>query len=145
MEVEAELQYRTVGQADAKAVFDFLQPFMQQGFLLDRTLDEVNKLSELGYAAFDGARIVGFAAVEVYSKKLAELQCLAVDSDYRRRGIGRSLVHWCCETAKKQGVHELLAISSSDEMFVACGFGYSLPNQKRALFFRAGGDNDGCQ
>lgn len=136
-EVDLEIEYRPVSKSDAAIVLDYLMPFMKQGFLLEREIDEIRKLTEYGFAAFHEDRIVGFAAVEIYSRKLAELQCLAVSPEYRRLGIGRSLVQWCCETARNVGVRELMAISASDEMFLACGFDYSLPKQKRALFFKA--------
>ena len=134
--VEPQLEFRQVSTADASGVYEFLSPFMEQGFLLKRDPTEVERLTENGFAVFHDARVIGFASVEVYSKKLAELQCLAVSADYRRMGIGRRLVKACCDLALEIGVQELMAISSSDEMFMACGFDYSLPNQKRALFFR---------
>ena len=78
--------------------------------------------------------VVGFAAVEIYSGKLAEIQCLAVSPAVQGQGIGRQLVRGCVDVARQQGVKELMAISATEAMFVACGFHYSLPNQKRALF-----------
>ncbi|MGB1929312.1 MAG: GNAT family N-acetyltransferase, partial [Mariniblastus sp.] len=56
--------------------------------------------------------------------------------DYRRQGLGRILVQRCVERAREEKVKELMAISASDEMFLTCGFDYSLPNQKRALFIQ---------
>ncbi len=133
--IDSQLEIRQVSHEHGNQVAEFLQPFMDQNFLLKREYEEILILMEHGFAAFDGEKIVGFAAVEVYSRKLAELQCLAVSPDYRRMGIAKSLVTRCCEVATKAGVKELLAISASDELFIACGFDYSLPNQKRALFF----------
>ncbi len=71
----------------------------------------------------------------------AEIQCLAVSDKFRRRGVGRTLVSMCVGRAREQKVVELMAISNSDKMFQACGFDYSLPNQKRAFFIQplAGG------
>ena len=133
---EQPIQFRSVHLSDLETVYAFLQPFMAQDYLLKRSKGELGLLLECGFLAFAGDEIVGFAAVEVYSKKLAELQCLAVSPAHRRKGIGKQLVNYCCEAAAKFGVRELMAISASDEMFVACGFDYSLPNQKRALFYR---------
>jgi amino-acid N-acetyltransferase len=112
----------------------FLQPFVDQEFLLPRTREELSKLLTLSFVAVRDNEIVGFAAVEIYSRKLAEIQCLAVLPSLQRQGIGRQLVQGCVDIARQQGVKELMAISASDAMFVACGFHYSLPNQKRALF-----------
>ena len=60
-------------------------------------------------------QLVGFSAIEVYSPKLAELQCLAVHHEYQRSGVGRALVKRCVQRATHLNVMEVLAISSSDE------------------------------
>ena len=73
--------------------------------------------------------------------KLAEIQCLAVSESHQRKGIGRQLVECCVRRAKEENVLELLAISSSEPMFKACGFDYSLPNQKRAFFYQTRDDD----
>ena len=125
---------------DFVEVRDFLAPFMDGVHLLERTTVEWELLLKHSFKAValdqagEPGRIVGFCALEVYSKKLAELQCLAVDSDFRRKGVGTELVKSCVARAREEKVKELMAISSSDEMFKTCGFDYSLPNQKRALF-----------
>lgn len=137
---ETEIEIRKIGIENLDQVFEFLRPFMDQNFLIPREKDEVKTLMTHGFAAFHDQKIVGFAAVEIYSRKLAELQCLAVDPEYRRMGIAKKLVNKCTAVASETGVKELLAISASDELFMACGFEYSLPNQKRALFFQPNQD-----
>ena len=116
------------------AVCSFLKPFIEAKFLLPRTRDELTRLLTHSFVALQDAEVVGFSALEIYSQKLAEIQCLAVSPTVQRRGVGRGLVHRCVEVARQKNVKELMAISASDGMFLACGFDYSLPNQKRALF-----------
>ena len=82
------------------------------------------------------SKLVGFAAVEIYSRKLGEIQCLAVDNGYQGRGIGSDLVKACVDRASEKGILEVMAISASDEFLRKLGFDYSLPEQKRALFFQ---------
>ncbi len=79
-------------------------------------------------------QLLGFAAIEVYSPKLAELQCLAVHHEHRNTGIGKRLVADCLDRARSLNVMEVLAISSSEDFLRSCGFDYSLPDQKKALF-----------
>jgi len=121
---------------EIEIVQEFLQPFMDGHYLLPRTWQEILKLMIHGFVARCDGRVVGFAAVEIYSRKLAEIQCLAVDANFRRQGIGSGLVRCCVQRAAELQVLELMAISASDEMFLSCGFDYSLPNQKRALFIQ---------
>ena len=121
---------------DLAEVQAFLLPFMDGRLLLRRTSLELELLLKHSFRAVNNDRMMGFCALEIYSKKLAEIQCLAVDADFRRLGIARKLVRSCIQRAKDEKVLELMAISSSDEMFMSCGFDYSLPNQKRAFFIQ---------
>ena len=89
-----------------------------------------------GFVAVAGDQVIGFAAIEIYSSKLAEIQCLAVLSEWQQRGIGRELVEHCVDVARREKVLEVMAISARDEFLVSCGFDYSLPGQKRALFIQ---------
>jgi ribosomal protein S18 acetylase RimI-like enzyme len=57
-----------------------------------------------GFVAEAGKRLVGVAAIEVYSKKLAEIQCLAVAEDFHGRGVGKQLVAMCVARAHELGV-----------------------------------------
>ncbi len=134
--MEPEIELVVAGHDDLERVQDFLRPFMDGKQLLPRTSIEMELMLKHAFIAIIGSEMVGFAAVEIYSKKMAEIQCLAVSDQCRRRGVGRSLVNRCVERAKEEKVLEVMAISSSDEMFMACGFDYSLPNQKRAFFIQ---------
>ncbi|MEO1618575.1 MAG: GNAT family N-acetyltransferase [Planctomycetota bacterium] len=132
---------RQASPEDVDAIHALLRPFVAQRLLLSRTKAELIELSRHGFVAMvasedqgGDARCVGFAAVEVYSSKLAELQCLAVHPSHQRVGVGKQLVQRCVDRARDLGVMEVMAISSSESFLHGCGFEYSLPDQKRALF-----------
>lgn len=126
--------------SDAAAIHALLRPYVAQRLLLSRSEAELIELTRHGFIAeFDppvagSPPCIGFSAVEIYSPKLAELQSLAVHHEFRRTGIGRLLVRTCVERARSLGVMEVLAISSSEDFLKSCGFDYSLPDQKKALF-----------
>ena len=130
------LNIQIVAAQDEQApdVHRFLQSFIAQDQLLARTIEDVRNLISRGFIATHNDQIVGFAAVEVYSRKLAELQCLAVDATVQGNGVGQRLVELCVGEARKEGVLELMAITANEKIFRRCGFEYSLPRQKRALF-----------
>jgi amino-acid N-acetyltransferase len=125
---------RSALASDLKQVTAFLEPFVERKEILERRSEELARLLENGFVAESDDVIVGFAAVEPYSRKLAELQCLAVADGFRRLGIGSTLIRHCVARARQLGIYELMAITASEEPFRACGFDYSLPQQKRALF-----------
>ena len=131
---------RSAHYNDLDNIQALLEPFVQQRKLLRRLESELILLMANGFVAevIDEGKstIVGFAAVEIYSRKLGEIQCLAVHDGYQGRGIGSDLVRACVERARKKGILEVMAISASDEFLRKLGFDYSLPEQKRALFFQ---------
>ncbi|MBA3315617.1 MAG: GNAT family N-acetyltransferase [Planctomycetota bacterium] len=121
---------------DVPKVHAFIRPYVAVGRLLERTIEELDVLVSDGFVAEDAGRIVGFAALEIYSKKLAELRSLAVADGYRGHGLGRRLVECCIERAREKNVLEVMAITSSEEFFRACGFDFTLPGEKKALFLQ---------
>lgn len=130
----AAVAFRRAAPEDVPRVNAFLRPFVNERKLLRRTKAEMELLVPSGFLAESAGLVVGFAAVEMYSRKLAEIQCLAVQPEFQGHGIGSELVRRCVELARERGVMEVLAISSSDSFLQKIGFNYSLPDQKRALF-----------
>ena len=133
---EVDYTVRPTNTADVPALDAFLAPFVKWGRLLPRTLAELEDLTANGFVAVHGEQFVGFAALEVYSPKLAELRSLAVSPDHQGKGIGKALVGSCVALAKTRHVFEVMAITSSDEFFHRCGFDFTLPGERKALFLQ---------
>ena len=121
---------------DATSVARFLAPFVARGELLPRTEEELLTLLRHGFVAEAKGRIVGFTALEIYSEKLAEVQCVSVEEAYRGQGIGRRLVTLCVDRARQLHIAETMAITAREEVLRRCGFDDSLPGAKIALFVR---------
>ena len=121
---------------DVEALKCFIDPFVAIGRLLPRTRHELEELTTNGFLAECDGKIVGFAALEIYSTKLAELRSLAVASEFQGRGIGKALVNACVDLAQQKRVFEVMAITSSDEFFLHCGFDFTLPGEKKAVFLQ---------
>lgn len=120
--------------SDLPAICVLIQPFVDQRILLARSEDEMALLASRGFVAEVNGEIVGFVALEIYSRKLAELQCLAVAGKCQGQGIGKRLVRAVVELARANNVVELMAITASEQLFYDCGFHYALPDQKKAVF-----------
>jgi N-acetylglutamate synthase-like GNAT family acetyltransferase len=130
------IEIRPAQAADVEALGRFIEPFVAQGKLLPRTHDELTELVRTGFVAVKQDRIIGFAALEVYSPKFAELRSLAVEPGEQGRGVGRQLVAACLELAERRRIFEVMAITSTDEFFRRCGFDFTLPGEKKALFLQ---------
>ncbi len=139
---------RPATAADVPAVHAFIRPFVANGRLLERTMGELEELMPTGFVAHipsgsdrgeparGGERLVGFAALEVYSPKLAEVRSLAVAHDLRGRGVGKELVGRCVALARERAVLEVMAVTSNEGFFNTCGFDFTLPGEKKALFLQ---------
>ena len=117
----ASVEVRPVKREDLAGLADFIQPFVDEGKLLPRVA-EINE------------RLIGFAALEIYSRKLAEVRSLAVAPEFQGKGVGRALVEQCVDRARKRDILEVMAITSSEVFFRSCGFDFTLPGEKKALF-----------
>lgn len=127
---------RPASKDDIPALEKLIDEFVKANRLLPRTSGELQDLIPFGFVACLDDRLVGFAALEIYSSKLAEIRSLAVDPQIQRSGIGKQLVASCVELAKSRNVLEVMAITSTEAFFQSCGFDFTLPGEKKALFIQ---------
>lgn len=132
----APAKIRPASQQDLAAIETFILPFVADGKLLPRTISELGQLLKTLFVAERDGQIVGCAALEIYSPKLAEIRSLAVSPAVQGSGVGKLLVNACLELAKQNNILEVMAITSSDAFFLACGFDFTLPGEKKALFYQ---------
>ena len=121
---------------DAPAIAALIEPFVIAGTLLHRTADEIRDLIPTAFVAEVAGKLVGFTALEIYSKKLAEIRSLAVTEEQQRLGLGSQLVKCCVDLAANRGILEVMVVTSSEEFFRGCGFDFTLPGEKKALFIQ---------
>jgi len=71
-----------------------------------------------------GGAPVGFSAIEPRADGETELDALFVEPTFRRHGVGRLLVDYCAEVARKQGSKALHVTGNphAEDFYLACGF-----------------------
>lgn len=131
-----EIIIRRASRLDVDAIEELIDPFVDQRKLLPRSIDELVELIPSAFVAELDERIIGFAALEVYSRKLAEIRSLCVAQDFQGQGVGKKLIRACIDMAVERNVYEVMAITSSEEIFQHCGFDFTLPGEKKALFLQ---------
>lgn len=138
-DLKPTITIRTAQPGDIDPLCELIEPFVEDGKLLPRTYDELEELLPNCFVAesSDGQKIVGCAALEIYSKKLAEVRSLAVAPSAQRMGVGKMLVEACVNLARERQILEVMAITSSEEFFKSCGFDFTLPGEKKALFIQS--------
>jgi amino-acid N-acetyltransferase len=125
---------------DVGGILQLLQPLEAEGILVRRGRELLER--EIGrFVVLEHDRIViGCAALYPFAdEKAAELACLAVRPDYRRRGFGDALLQHMRATAKAQGLRKLFVLTTrTAHWFQERGFRpgslADLPQQKQALY-----------
>lgn len=134
--ISTRIIVRKATQSDLERISEFITPFIEDGKLLPRTYDELEDLLNNLFIAELDNQIIGCAALEIYSKKLAEIRSLAVSAQVQGMGVGKMLVEQCVQRAKEDNILEVMAVTSSEDFFKACGFDFTLPGEKKALFYQ---------
>ncbi len=125
---------RRARREDVAAIRALIEPHVTSGRLLQRATEEIEFLLPTFVVAEQDGKVVGCAALEIYSSRLAEVRSLAVTDAMQGLGVGRRLVEACVTIARERRVMEVMAITSNDAFFRAVGFDFTLANERKALF-----------
>ena len=79
---------------------------VKDGVILNRSEDEVATNIRSYVLAKDDGKLVGYTALHIHSKRLAEIRSLIVDANYRGQKIGQRMVEFTLVEAKELGVEE---------------------------------------
>lgn len=66
--------------------------------------------------------VVGCVALGIIWADLAEVRSLAVADSHRGKGIGRKLVEWCVDDARRVGIRKLMSLTYEQAFFEKLGF-----------------------
>ena len=96
---------------------------VEKGVILPRSEDEIANNIRSYVLAKDGEKLVGYTALHIHSKKLAEIRSLIVHADYRGKNIGVDMVAFAINEARDLGIQEeILSLTYSPEFFRKLGF-----------------------
>lgn len=96
---------------------------VKDGIILNRTEDEVATNIRSYVLAKDGDRLVGYTALHVHSRRLAEIRSLIVDESYRGQKVGQRMVQFTLDEAKDIGVEEdVLVLTYLPQFFLKLNF-----------------------
>lgn len=116
------LSIRSARTQDVHAIRKISEPLIQQRVLLGKELVEFfESIQEFVVAELDG-QIVGFGALHVMWEDLAEVRTLAVDVDFKRRGIGAAMLRELLERARLLGIHRVFCLTFEVDFFRSHGF-----------------------
>ena len=117
-----KISFKKPKLTDIAAMQEIVQEYVQNGVILPRSDDEIATNIRSYTVAVDGGNIIGYVALHIHSKTLAEIRSLIVKEEYRGSGIGKELVRRALEEAEALAVEEVLSLTYSKEFFERLGF-----------------------
>jgi len=109
--------------SDIPAMQALVAPEVKDGIILNRTEDEVATNIRSYVLAKDGDRLVGYTALHIHSRRLAEIRSLIVDEAYRGQNVGQRMVQFTLDEAKNIGVEEdVLVLTYLPQFFLKLNF-----------------------
>ncbi|MDD3591211.1 MAG: N-acetyltransferase [Sulfurovum sp.] len=96
---------------------------VKEGTILYRSEDEVATNIRSYVLAKEGDKVVGYTALHIHSRRLAEIRSLIVDEAYRGKHIGQRMVRFTLDEAKLLEVEEdVLVLTYLPGFFQKLGF-----------------------
>ena len=117
-----KISYKKPKLSDIDQMQRIVRKYVENGVILPRSDDEIATNIRSYTVAVEGDRIIGYVALHIHSKTLAEIRSLIVKEEYRGEGIGKELVQRALEEAKRLEVKEVLSLTYSKEFFARLGF-----------------------
>lgn len=116
------LLIRSANTSDVEAITRIAEPLVQERILLGKEMVEFYEaIQEFVVAELEG-EVAGFGALHVMWRDLAEVRTLAVDQNYKRRGIGAAMLRELLERARLLGVRRVFCLTFEVEFFQSHGF-----------------------
>ncbi|HEX8325522.1 MAG TPA: N-acetyltransferase [Tepidisphaeraceae bacterium] len=107
---------------DVPRIQEIINSHAERGRMLFKNFSQLyENIRDFAVYDVDG-EAVGCVALGVVWSDMAEIRSLAVDTDYFGRGIGRSLVEWCVEDARRLGIRKLMSLTYEQGFFEKLGF-----------------------
>jgi amino-acid N-acetyltransferase len=107
---------------DVPRIAEVINSHAELGKMLFKSYAQLYEdLRDFGVYEMDG-QIVGCAALTIIWADLAEIRSLAVEDEYRGKGIGTALVEWTIEEGRRLGIRRLMALTYEQAFFAKLGF-----------------------
>ena len=127
---------RILRSQDIPDILRLMEPLMQEGYLVRRSIEDIQNKKE-DYAVFEiDGRIHACGALHNWGEGQGEIAALATDPDFSDLGLGRRIVRYFLDRAKKTGLHRVFVLTTrTHDWFETLGFRESavesLPPRKK--------------
>jgi amino-acid N-acetyltransferase len=107
---------------DVSRMQEIINSHAELGKMLFKSYAQLyESLRDFAVYEVDG-NVVGCVALAIIWADMSEIRSLAVDDDFRGRGIGSRLVEWCLEEAKRLEIRRVMSLTYEQRFFAKLGF-----------------------
>ena len=107
---------------DVPRIQEIINSHAELGKMLFKSFAQLYEdLRDFGVYEEDG-QVLGCAALTIIWADLSEVRSLAVDDRFRGRGIGRKLVEWTVDEARRLRIARLMSLTYEQAFFEKLGF-----------------------
>ena len=130
---------RTIRTRDIPDILRLMEPLMQQGILIRRKPEDIqNKKEDYAVFVIDG-QIHACGALHEWGEEQGEIAAIATDPEYADLGLGRRIMRYFIDRAKKQNLKRVFVLTTrAQDWFESLGFREAppetLPEKKRRLY-----------
>jgi len=130
---------RPLHSKDLPDILRLMEPFMQKGILIRRNPEQIQeKKTDYSVLEIDGS-IRACGALHDWGESQGEIAAVATDPNYTDLGLGRKIVGFLIEKAKKSKMRRVFVLTTqSQDWFESLGFKDapvdSLPEKKRKVY-----------
>jgi len=121
-DVSTAVTVRKASMRDIPNILELINRYAAQGIMLPRTEFELSENIRDFSCAYDGAMLLGCAALHFYSPQAGEVRSLAVRPEAKKLGIGRRLVEALEAEAREQDLASIFAFTYVPGFFHKLGF-----------------------
>jgi len=124
---------RTATIHDVLRIQEIINSHAELGKMLFKSLSQIyESLRDFAVYEMDGEmidgmragppRVIGCVALSIIWADLAEVRSLAVEEEFRGRGVGRRLVEWAVEECRRLQIRKVMALTYEQAFFEKLGF-----------------------
>ncbi|MDR2718190.1 MAG: amino-acid N-acetyltransferase [Treponema sp.] len=133
---------RSLHTNDLPDILRLMEPLMQDGILIRRSAEQIQEKKD-DYVVFEiDGTIHACGALHDRGESQAEIAAIATDPRFSDMGLGRRIVGFLIEKARKKGLERVFVLTTqTQDWFESLGFKEAgvetLPEQKRKVYDRA--------
>lgn len=113
---------RKASAKDAEKLYHIIQGYAQQGIMLPRSLEMLHAQIDTFVIAEMDHVLIGCGSLTQLGPDLVEIRSLGITDGYKGQGIGRKLVDFLMEEARKQKMVKVMALTYEVAFFLKNGF-----------------------